>query len=68
MQQQQFIDLEISSTYFGQIFAHPQERKTAIYSMWYNVPRLLSIGGLECGDTDCVCGVKGVARALQVSD
>jgi len=32
-----------------------------IYSMWYNVPRLLSVGGLECGGTDCVFGVKDVA-------
>ena len=38
------------------------------YSMWYNVLRLLSAGGLECGDTDCVFGVKNVARALQASD
>jgi len=37
MQQQQFIDLQISSTGFGQLFAHLQERKTEIYSMWYSV-------------------------------
>jgi len=35
-----------------------------IYSMWYTVPRLLSVGGLECGGTDCVFGVKDVARML----
>ena len=27
----------ISSTCFGQLFAHLQERKTEIYSMWYSV-------------------------------
>jgi hypothetical protein len=65
MQQQQYIDLQSSSTYFGQFFAHPQERKIVIYSMWCNVPRLLSVGGLEGGGggTDCVFGVKDVARA-----
>ena len=44
--------INISSTCFEQFYAHPQERKTVNYSMWYNVPRLLSVGGLECGDTD----------------
>ena len=43
---------EYSSACFGQFFAHLQERKTVIYSKWYNVPRLLSVGGLECGDSD----------------
>ena len=62
MQQQQFIDLQISSTCFGQFCAHLQERKTVLYSMWYNVSRLLSVGGLESGGTDCVFGVKDVAR------
>jgi len=28
---------KISSTYLGERFAHLQERKTEIYSMWYNV-------------------------------
>ena len=28
---------KISSTCFGQSFAHLQERKTEIYSMWYSV-------------------------------
>ena len=28
---------KISSTCFGQLFAHLQERKTEIYSMWYSV-------------------------------
>jgi len=28
---------KISSTYFGQFFAHLQGRKTEIYSMWYSV-------------------------------
>jgi hypothetical protein len=36
MKQKQFIDLPNSSTCFGQFFAHPQERKTVIYSMQYN--------------------------------
>jgi len=31
-------------------------------SMWYNVPRLLSVGDLECDGTDCVLGEKDVAR------
>ena len=53
----------MSSTCFGQFFAHPQERKIVIYSMWYNVSRLLSAGGPDCGGTDCVFGVKDVARA-----
>jgi len=30
---------------FRAILAHPQERKTVFYSMWYNSPKLLSIGG-----------------------
>jgi len=51
MQQQQFIDLPISSTCFGQIFAHPHERETVIYCMWYNAPKLLSVGDLERGAT-----------------
>jgi len=33
------------------IFDHPQERKTVIYSVWYNAPKLLSVGGLERGGT-----------------
>jgi len=28
---------KISWTCFGQLFAHLQERKTEIYSMWYSV-------------------------------
>ena len=47
MQQKKIIDIPISSTCFGQLFAHPQERKTAFYSLWYNVPKLLPAGGLE---------------------
>jgi len=39
----------MSSTCFGQFFAHRRERKTVTYGMWYNVPKLLSIGGLERG-------------------
>ena len=54
----------ISSTCFGQYFAHPQERKIVIYSMWYNVPRSLSVRGMECGRTDCEFGVKEVARLV----
>jgi hypothetical protein len=46
---------------FGQFFAHPQDRKTAIYSTRYNALKLLSVGGLEPGGTDCVFGVNGVA-------
>jgi len=38
MQQKQFIDLQISSTCFGKFFAHLQERKIVIYSMWYKSP------------------------------
>ena len=40
------IDLQISSTCFGQFFAHHQERKIVAYSMWYNVPRLLTDNNL----------------------
>jgi len=47
-------------TCFGQFFAHHRERKTVIYSMWYTVPRLLLVGGPECGGTD--------AAALRTSD
>ena len=50
---------------FRAIFFHPQERKTVCYSMWYNAPKLLPVGGLERGGTDYVFGVKDVAR-LQV--
>jgi len=39
-QQQQFIDLQISSTCFGQFYAHSQERKIVNYGMWCNAPRL----------------------------
>jgi len=35
-----------------------------IHSMWYTVPRL-SVGGPECDGTDCVFGVKDVARVEQ---
>ena len=56
------IDVPISSTCFGQFFAHPQERKTVFYSAWYNAPKLLPAGGLERGGTDCVFGMKDVAR------
>jgi hypothetical protein len=28
----------------GNFFAHPQERKTVFYSMWYNEPKLLPAG------------------------
>ena len=30
-------------------FAHPQERKTVFYSIWYNAPKMLPVGGLEHG-------------------
>jgi len=43
-----FSDLQINPTCFGQFFAHPQELWILIYGMWYNVPRLLSVGGLQC--------------------
>ena len=33
-----------------QNFAHPQGCKTV---MWYNAPKLLLVGGLECGSTLC---------------
>jgi hypothetical protein len=49
MKQLQFIDIPNSSTCFGQFFAHPQERKTMFYSMWYNATKLLPAGGLERG-------------------
>jgi len=35
-----------------------------IYSMWYNAPKLLSVGGLESGSMDCVFGVKELARLV----
>jgi len=47
MQQLQFIDLQISSTCFGQFLAHLQEHKTVHRSMWYNSPRLLSVVPLQ---------------------
>ena len=37
-----FINTSISPTCFGQIFAHPQERQTVFYSMWYNAPNLFA--------------------------
>ena len=49
MKRLQFIDIPNSSTCFGQFFAHPQERKTMFYSMWYNATKLLPAGGLERG-------------------
>jgi len=61
MQQKQFIDLQISSTCFGQFFSHLQERKSVNYSMWYNVLRLLSVGGMECSSNGYVFGVKDAA-------
>ena len=53
--------MPISSTYFGQFFAHPQERNTVFYILCYNAPKLLPAGGLERVGTDCVFGVKDVA-------
>ena len=53
----------MSSTCFGQFFAHPQERKTVFCSLWYNAPKLLPADGLERGGTEYVFGVKDVARA-----
>ena len=35
------------------------------YSVWYNAPKLLPVGGLERGGTAYVFGVKDVAR-LQI--
>ena len=35
---EQFIDLQISSTCFGQFSAHPKERKIVVYSMWCKSP------------------------------
>ena len=46
---------------FRQFFAHPQERETVFYSLWYNAPKLMPAGGLERGGTDCVFGMKDVA-------
>jgi len=46
------IGIPISSTCFGQFFAHPQERKTVSYIMWYNDAQLPS-RGLERGNTIC---------------
>ena len=43
--------IRISSTCFGQFFAHPQERQTVFYSMWYNALKLLPAGSLEHGRT-----------------
>jgi hypothetical protein len=40
---------KISSTSFGQIFAHHQERKNANYSMWYGVLLWWWVGGQEGG-------------------
>jgi len=34
-----------------------------IYSIWYKVLSLLSVGGAEWGGTDCVFGVNDVAGA-----
>jgi len=31
------------------------------YSMWYNAPILLSVGGLDCSGTDYVFDVRDVA-------
>jgi hypothetical protein len=47
---------------FWAIFAHPKERKTVFYSLWYNTPKSLPAGGLERGGTDYVFGVKHVAH------
>ena len=41
--------IPISSTCFGQFFAHPQELKSVCYSLWHNAPTLLSAGSLERG-------------------
>ena len=32
------------------------------YSMWFNAPRLFSVGGVDCRSTDYVFGVRDVAR------
>jgi len=36
--------------FWGKFFAHPRKRETVIYSMWYKVPRSMSVGGLDCGE------------------
>jgi hypothetical protein len=38
---------KISSTCFGQIFAHLQERKTDFYNIWYNVLLMWQAGFLS---------------------
>ena len=54
------IDLQISSTCFGQFFAHHQECKTVTYSMWYNVLQIVdrqqSVGHYTtcCKSQSCV--------------
>ena len=47
---------------FWTIFAHPQERKTVFYSLWYNALKFLLAGRLKSGGTDYVFGGKDVAR------
>jgi len=68
MQYQKLIDIPISSTYFGQFFAHPQERKAMFYSLWYNAPKLLPTGGLDRGGTDYVFCVRDVTRLVEQLD
>ena len=34
------------------------------YSVWYNAPKLLPVGGLERGGTEYVFGLKDFARLL----
>ena len=38
--------------------------KTVFYSLWYNAPKLLPAGGLECGGTNYVFGVKDVSSNI----
>jgi len=47
---------KISSACFGQSFAHLQERKTEIYSMWYSVLWFLAT------DTEVPGSIPGATR------
>ena len=40
-------DAPISSACFGKFFAHPQERKTVFYCLWYNAPTMLPANGRQ---------------------
>jgi hypothetical protein len=52
---------KVSSACFGQHFAHLQEHKTEIYSMWYSVLMFQQVGVRRAATWHYVFGMKDIA-------